>query len=57
RGVYLAGGGALTKGLAERLERDTGITFYRAEDPLGCVVRGVGKVMEELPNYQRLCIA
>lgn len=57
RGVYLAGGGALTRGLRERLERDTSIPFHRADDPLGCVVRGVGQVMEELPRLGRLCIA
>lgn len=57
RGVYLAGGGALLKGLAERLQRETGVKFLRSHDPLSCVVRGVGKVIEDLPTMKGLCIA
>lgn len=57
RGIYLAGGGALLKGLAERLTRETGIKFFLASDPLSCVVRGVGRIIENLRDMQRLCIA
>lgn len=57
RGVYLAGGGALLKGLGERLHRETGINFHVALDPLSCVVRGVGKVVENLKEMRVLCIA
>lgn len=57
RGVYLAGGGALLKGLTERLQRETGITFHRAHDPLSCVVRGVGRVIDNLSELQEICIA
>ncbi|MCI5066140.1 rod shape-determining protein [bacterium] len=56
RGVYLAGGGALTRGLTERLHHDTRLAFHRADDPLTCVVRGVSQVMEELPTHANLCI-
>ena len=55
RGVYLAGGGALLKGLSERLARETGIPFHRAQDPLTCVVRGVGMIVDDLTNKSRLC--
>lgn len=56
RGIYLAGGGALLKGLAERLHRETGVSFHRAGDPLTCVVRGVGAVVENLKTMKSLCI-
>ncbi len=57
RGIFLAGGGALLKGLDERLGRETGIKFFRAQDPLSCVVRGVGRVIEDLRQMKTLCIA
>jgi len=48
KGIVLAGGGALLRGL-ESLIRDTiGLTVIVAEDPLTSVVRGVGKVLDEL---------
>ncbi len=57
RGIYLAGGGALLKGLTERLHRETGIRFIRAQDPLSCVVRGVGKIVDNLGELRSLCIS
>lgn len=57
RGVHLAGGGALLKGLAERLQRETGIRFIRAQEPLSCVVRGVGTIVENLKENRPLCIS
>jgi rod shape-determining protein MreB len=57
RGIYLAGGGALLSGLAERLYRETGIKFYRVQDPLTCVVRGIGRVVENLKDMQQVCIS
>ena len=57
RGIHLAGGGALLKGLDERLYRETGVCFHRASDPLSCVVRGVGKIIENLREFRQLCIA
>lgn len=57
RGIYLAGGGALLKGLSERLYRETGIRFYRAQDPLSCVVRGVGMIIDNLKEMRQLCVA
>lgn len=57
RGIYLAGGGALLKGLGERLSRETGIKFLRAPDPLSCVVRGVGTIVDDLREKRALCIS
>ncbi len=57
RGIFLAGGGALLTGLSERLTRETGIPFYRSQDPLSCVVRGVGKIVDNLGEMKALCIS
>lgn len=57
RGIYLAGGGAMLRGLSERLARETGIKFFRAQDPLSCVVRGVGKIIDNLKEMRCVCIA
>jgi rod shape-determining protein MreB len=45
-GVALAGGGALLKGLAQRLTEETRMKVYVAEDPMSCVARGAGMVLE-----------
>jgi len=57
RGIHLAGGGTLLKGLGERLHRETGIKFKRTQDPLSCVVRGVGTIVDNLKEMRALCIA
>jgi rod shape-determining protein MreB len=45
-GVALAGGGALLKGLAQRLTEETKMRVYVADDPMSCVARGAGMVLE-----------
>ena len=52
RGVYLAGGGALLRGLDKRLSDKLNIKFHIAEDPLHAVARGTGialKNVDKLP--------
>ena len=51
RGVVLAGGGALLRGLDQLLAKDTGLHVTQAEDPLTAVVLGTGKFLEELKNF------
>jgi rod shape-determining protein MreB len=46
-GVCLAGGGALLKGLAERLTDELRVRVWVADDPLACVARGAGLVLEQ----------
>lgn len=46
-GIALAGGGALLKGLDRRLAQETHFPVYVADEPLTCVVRGTGEVLEE----------
>ncbi len=55
-GIALAGGGALLQGLAQRLTEETRINVYVADDPLGCVVRGAGKVLENFDKYHDVLV-
>src|SRR3989337_4336650 len=48
RGIALAGGGALLRGLDRRLTQETKFAVYVAEHPLECVVRGTGEVLQDL---------
>src|SRR5918998_2261187 len=48
QGIALAGGGALLKGLDRRLTQETKFPVYVAEEPLTCVVRGTGEVLEDV---------
>ncbi|MDX9790710.1 MAG: rod shape-determining protein [Candidatus Kapaibacterium sp.] len=56
RGIMLSGGGALLKGLDERLRRETSLPVHVADDPLTAVVRGTGKVLENLDDYSSVLI-
>lgn len=47
RGIVLAGGGALLPGLDRKIAHETRFPVYVADDPLTCVVRGAGEVLEE----------
>lgn len=48
RGIMLAGGGALLKGLDARIEQHTGIPTHIVDDPLTSVVRGTGLILEDI---------
>ncbi|MDA7882161.1 rod shape-determining protein [Akkermansiaceae bacterium] len=48
RGIVLAGGGALLRGLDKRLREETGLPVHVAEDPLSAVGEGTGKVLSEI---------
>ena len=53
-GIYLAGGGALIKGLDRRLSKKTGIPFHIAEDPLRAVVRGTNIALKNINHFSFL---
>jgi rod shape-determining protein MreB len=54
RGIMMAGGGSLLKNLDRLLSKETGLPVKVAEDPLFCVVRGAGKVLEELDTFREV---
>jgi rod shape-determining protein MreB and related proteins len=49
-GITLAGGGSLLHGLDRRIAAETRMPVYVAEDPLSCVARGAGKMVENFEN-------
>ena len=53
-GIVLAGGGALLKGLPERLIKETGMPVRVAEDPLYSVVNGAGRCVENIALLQQI---
>ncbi len=53
-GIYLAGGGALLRGLDKRLADKTNIPVYIAEDPLHAVARGTGIALVNVDKFQFL---
>ncbi|MBM4137082.1 MAG: rod shape-determining protein [Nitrospira sp.] len=56
RGIVLAGGGALLRGIDLLIRKETGLPVIVAEDPLTAVVRGVGKMLDELDLLRRIAI-
>src|SRR5512137_2371896 len=56
RGIMLTGGGALLKGLDERIRLETNLPVHVAEDPLTAVARGAGKIIENLNEYSKVLI-
>lgn len=56
RGIMLTGGGALLDGLAKVVQSATGLPTFVAEEPLDCVVRGAGKVLENFHTLKHLLL-
>ncbi|GAB4431250.1 MAG: rod shape-determining protein [Anaerolineales bacterium] len=55
-GICLAGGGALLQGLSDRLSDELKLRVWVAEDPLSCVARGAGMVLEDFDRYSRYLV-
>ena len=53
-GIILTGGGALLRGLDQRLKKETDLPVIVADEPLTCVVRGTGKVLADLNSYKNV---
>ena len=53
-GIYLAGGGALLRGLDKRLTNKINIPFHVADDPLHCVARGTGVALKNVDRFSFL---
>ncbi|MCW2621055.1 MAG: rod shape-determining protein MreB [Frankiales bacterium] len=57
RGIVLTGGGALLKGLDERLKHETGMPIHVADNPLHSVAIGSGKCVEEFEALEQVLIS
>jgi len=56
KGIVLSGGGALLRGLDERLRHETGLPVVQAEDPLACVVLGAGRVLQDIELLRKVSL-
>ncbi len=56
RGIVLAGGGALLRGLDTLLREEIGIPVFVAEEPLLAVVKGAGMILEDLDGYKQILL-
>ncbi len=53
-GIVLAGGGALLRGLAQRVSEETKMKVYVANEPLACVAKGAEKILESLDDLRKV---
>lgn len=57
RGIYICGGGALIRGFAEVLQEEVKMKVYVADNPLTCVVRGTGIILEKFEEFKDILIS
>jgi rod shape-determining protein MreB len=53
KGIIISGGGGLLRNIDEFFKRMTGVNCYIAEEPLFCVAKGAGLILEHLDIYKR----
>lgn len=56
RGIYMCGGGSLLRGLDLLVKEETNLPVYLAENPIESVVRGAGRVLENIGLHQKLIL-
>ena len=54
RGIVMAGGGALLRGIDRLVAKETGLPVHIADDPLSAVAEGTGRVLQELQFLKRV---
>jgi len=53
KGMIVSGGGSLLRGIDQLISQSTGVPCFVADDPLTCVARGTGVVLDNLEIYKR----
>ena len=56
RGIIISGGGALTRRLDDRIMQETHLAVNIADDPLTCVARGTGEILNDFPKYHKVLL-
>ena len=56
RGIVMTGGGALIRGLDRLLQHETNLPIHVDEEPLTCVVRGAGRILDDLHKYRTVLV-
>lgn len=56
RGIVMAGGGSLLRGLDKYLAQETEMPVYVVDDPISCVAYGTGKILEEIETLKKILI-
>lgn len=56
RGIVMAGGGSLLRGIDKKVSEETNMNVFVADDPLTCVVRGCGKILENKRLLEKIQI-
>jgi rod shape-determining protein MreB len=56
RGIILTGGGALLRGLDEKIKEIIDLPVHVVPDPITCVVRGTGKILDNIDEYKEVLI-
>ena len=54
RGIVMTGGGALIRGLDRLLQHETNLPIHVDEEPLTCVVRGAGRILDDMQKYRNV---
>ena len=57
RGIVMTGGGSLIRGLDRLLAEETNLPIHVDEEPLTCVVRGAGRILDDLARYRGVLTA
>ncbi len=53
KGIYVCGGGALLRGIDQLISKEVGVSVQLVEDPLTCVTRGLGQMVDDFEAHRR----